>query len=341
MTKRNSTVSSAKKQVTNKNSLRGTRLTQEEFLQNMRKVHPNLDFSRAEYISTRKKVVVGCKEHGWFEKSPNKLSTQGCPTCSKLSKIKKKTVSFDEFVSRAEKVHEGKYTYCRDSYTGTGNDKGVRINCQKHGWYYQNVKSHLKGYGCTKCSGSAPIDFDRFVERATEVHKGKFKYPKQYICGGKDRVRVICPKHGEYEVLAQAHLNGSDCSECAHLKSFGFRRSSFIETCRKYKRNPVAYVIRIYGHGEKFYKIGITSIGLEKRFEYNLLEGYSYEKLYVIDGNPGFIYDLEKRLHSLLWSKKHKPKVLFQGYTECFTTIKPIEKLVKQLQNTEQLQLLA
>jgi len=57
--------------------------------------------------------------------------------------------------------------------------------------------------------------------------------------------------------------------------------------------------------------------------------------------SPSVIYDLEVKLHAFLENYRYKPVIKFKGYTECFTTIKPIERLLKRLSTTEQLQLLA
>ena len=68
---------------------------------------------------------------------------------------------------------------------------------------------------------------------------------------------------------------------------------------------------------------------------------YEYSVECVIDGEAGYIYDLEVKLHLLLKNKSYEPSIKFRGYTECFTTIKPITRLLKELSNTDQLQLIA
>lgn len=90
-----------------------------------------------------------------------------------------------------------------------------------------------------------------------------------------------------------------------------------------------------------FYKVGITSKTLKARFFNGAALPYRYDQLYLISGEGGFIYDAEKKLHAILSKNRYKPKKHFKGSTECFNTIEPIEKLLRGLQDTEQLQLLA
>ena len=68
---------------------------------------------------------------------------------------------------------------------------------------------------------------------------------------------------------------------------------------------------------------------------------YDYTTEYEIEGEAGYIYDLEVKLHLLLKNKSYEPSIKFRGYTECFTTIKLVERLLKELSNTGQLQLIA
>lgn len=55
-----------------------------------------------------------------------------------------------------------------------------------------------------------------FVERARAVHGHRYDYSKSNYQGSKTKIVIICPKHGEFQQLPNAHLGGpSGCPSCA------------------------------------------------------------------------------------------------------------------------------
>lgn len=60
-----------------------------------------------------------------------------------------KKLTTEQFVSRATKVHKGKYNYSLVNYTT--NKDPVIIICPVHGQFLQLPMNHLKGVGCKHC----------------------------------------------------------------------------------------------------------------------------------------------------------------------------------------------
>ena len=60
------------------------KLTTEEFIKRAQELHGDrYDYSKVEYVGSKTKVCIICKEHGEFSQSPQKhLSGQGCPVCA-------------------------------------------------------------------------------------------------------------------------------------------------------------------------------------------------------------------------------------------------------------------
>lgn len=54
-----------------------------------------------------------------------------------------------------------------------------------------------------------------FVEKAAQVHNGKYDYSQTDYVRSRDKVTIICPKHGSFEQLASSHLQGFGCPKCA------------------------------------------------------------------------------------------------------------------------------
>ena len=101
---------------------------------------------RVEYKSAHKKIVLTCKEHGEFYISHHNLmkSKKGCPKCS----FENISSSLEEFIVKANVVHKNAYTYGGDY---TNNKTEIKVECERHGIFFQRPDSHLNGHGCPKC----------------------------------------------------------------------------------------------------------------------------------------------------------------------------------------------
>lgn len=122
------------------------------FVEKACKVHRNkYDYSKVEYKNSKTKVCIICPEHGEFLQAPSKhLYGRGCPKCA----IEKRSVdikmNYDEFVKKANGIHENKYRYCFPEDLVNMHSK-VRIICPEHGEFVQLAYDHLSGHGCSKC----------------------------------------------------------------------------------------------------------------------------------------------------------------------------------------------
>lgn len=124
-------------------------LTKEEVIDLFRKVHgKKYDYSKFQLTKMNEKSCIICPEHGEFWQSPTKhLIGQGCPECGKFKN--KNNITFEEFVKRSNKVHDGKYQYPEQELTFV-HDK-VSIICPQHGEFKQNAYDHMNGHGCPVC----------------------------------------------------------------------------------------------------------------------------------------------------------------------------------------------
>lgn len=90
------------------------------------------------------------------------------------------------------------------------------------------------------------ISKENWIKKARAVHGDKYDYSKVEYKGWRERVTITCPKHGEFEQAADAHLSGRDCKKCADAGR-GDTRESFIEKAAsshgtRYDYSKVAYV---------------------------------------------------------------------------------------------------
>lgn len=335
MTKRDCTTQNkpnqVKKRVTNTKS----------FIAKARSTHgERYDYSKVVYVRNNKHVVITCKEHGDFLQTPNSHSNgQGCPACGNQAKGSSKLLTIDDFKARAKVIHKDRYCYSKVDYKNSSTH--VLILCKKHGEFLQKPSDHLSGRGCRKCTGLAKSNTPEFIEKARAIHGDRYDYSLVEYKTNKIKVKIVCREHGEFLQTPNSHLSGASCVKCKSAMN-GWNRSHFENYCDLNGGGlGLLYVIRCKKGNEVFYKIGITSRTMSLRFKDKITMPYHYTNIFMVRDRPNYIYNLETRLHHLLKNNRHTPSVRFAGDTECFTTIKPIEKLLKELSTTEQLQLLA
>ena len=120
----------------------------------------------------------------------------------------------EDFIVRAIKVHGNLYDYSLVNYVNY--DTNVRIICNEHGEFYQEVSNHLQGKGCRKCafniiSNKFTSNTTEFVKKAMVIHEGFFNYNKSVYIDAKTKIEIICPTHGSFWQKPNGHLNGNGC----------------------------------------------------------------------------------------------------------------------------------
>ena len=192
----------------------GKTLTNKKFISKAKKVHGNkYDYSKVIYISSRKKVIIICPKHGEFLQSPSEhLSGRECRKCSYENRNKTKK-SNEKFIEEAIVIHGDKYNYSLVDYKN--NRTKIIIICPIHGPFKQIPYHHLCGCDCIKCSGTYLYSEKEFIEKCIKKHNEKYNYSKVKYINNKNKIIIICKKHGEFEQNAHAHLSGQGCPKCA------------------------------------------------------------------------------------------------------------------------------
>ena len=125
--------------------------------------------------------------------------------------MRKRTLG--EFIYEARKVHGDKYDYSRVVYESSV--KKVCIICPEHGEFWQIADAHLRGAQCPKCYNlSRRSNAEKFIAKCKEVYGNLYDYSKVKYVHSKEKVCVICPKHGEFWVTPNSHMRGSRCPAC-------------------------------------------------------------------------------------------------------------------------------
>jgi hypothetical protein len=197
------------------------------------------DYSFVNYINAKTKVRIICPEHGEFEQIPdNHTRSHGCPNCGGSKKL-----TNDEFIIKAKEKHKNKYDYSLVEYMN--NLTKINIICPKHGEFKQRPSDHLN-YGCNKCgvelaSDKNSLTNDEFIIKAKEKHGDYYDYSSVIYISHKEKVEIICPKHGEFIQKVNGHLNGQGCPICKESKGERrirlFLKNNNINFIRQHKFN--------------------------------------------------------------------------------------------------------
>lgn len=198
------------------------RLTQQDIIESIRKVHGNkYDLSKVIYVNRRTKICVICPIHGeWHTLTEQLLRGQGCFTCGKNLSGFKKRISTAEFLERASNIHNNKYQYDLVEFKGIRSK--INVYCDFHKkWFRQMAYAHLEqGQGCPDCGIENQkikrrMSIEEFVVRANIIHDCKYDYSAALQFDNQNSlVTIICSKHGPKDVLVGNHLAGAGCNDC-------------------------------------------------------------------------------------------------------------------------------
>ena len=253
-------------------------ITKEKFIQQAKEIHGNkYDYNLVNYINTKTKVKIICPVHGEFMKSPNEhiSGKSGCPICSKKIQSEKKHILFkktkEKFIQQAKKIHGDKYDYNLVDYINT-NTK-VKIICPIHGEFTQTPKHHLDGSSCPECAKikrakSRLTDWDKVLKKIKNTHNDKYDYSKSIYKGLKNKIEIICSKHGSFWMTPVNHYNGKqDCPKCM-LQSISKQEKEIVEFIKSIYNGEIVQNDRKFLNGKEIdiyipeLKIGIEYDGL-------------------------------------------------------------------------------
>ncbi len=208
------------------NSIRGNlkadktrRKTASEFIKDAQAIHGDLyDYSKVKYITSHKKVLIIDPEYGEFWQTPSHhLDGQGHPLRGRASTIEKQRDTFEDFVNKARIVHGDLYDYSMVNYKNT-NTK-VLIVDPEYGEFWQTPNSHIQGNGNPKrgvesTRKAQTKTLEQFLHEIKLIHGGLYDYSKVEYTGALNKIRIICPKHGEFLQTPDSHRRGSGCPKC-------------------------------------------------------------------------------------------------------------------------------
>ena len=212
----------------------------EEWISEMKNIHPEYDYSVTEYINNRVAVKIKCVKHGIFSVMPKVFAKKDycCASCKKEKSIQQKYMQIYETLKASCPEYEF------DMSTYRNKKSKIKITCPEHGEFWQSVKTFLVNKTCPKCmyennAKKRRTTLDEFIRRGQDVHDNKYDYSKVHYVNNNTKVCIICPEHGEFWQTPVAHLRSKGCPKCSNV--YMRTQNEFIADAKKIHGNKYDY----------------------------------------------------------------------------------------------------
>jgi len=193
--------------------------TTDEFIQEAKDVHGDLyDYSKVEYTTNKNKVLIIDPEYGKFWQTPSHhLNKQGHPLRGRKHTSDKQRDTLREFIKKARAIHGDLYDYSKTEYNGTNNK--ILIVDPEYGEFWQLAGNHLSGQGhpnrgVESARKARTKTQKEFLYKAQLVHGDLYDYSKTKYTGARNKVTIICRKHGDFQQVTYSHTSGRGCPKC-------------------------------------------------------------------------------------------------------------------------------
>ena len=277
----------------------------EEYLERvykkLKEVNPTLKVYEDTFINKQSKITIECETHGVMEIEAMALERNklGCPKCGTGNMVKTNTTTFEELEQKAF----NKFGKTIKLYKNTYVNFTTKMTCECHIHGKFKVEPTLlinkSKVGCPKCARleggkKRGVPYETFLKKANKKFKGKFTYLEDTYKGSTSKMITVCPQHGTFEIIPSYHIRRMyGCKKCAIENS-----PSYKPTYKPYYDKPTTlYYIKLIKDNEEYFKLGITTTTLDKRFNRLPSEGLTYEILLTKTFEKGRkAYFLEQRL---------------------------------------------
>jgi hypothetical protein len=255
------------------NKAKNTVFTTEDFVSKAISIHKDkYDYSETKYVNKRTKVSILCKVHGIFEQLPSNHLSSGCGRCSRTAaggrrlgkKNSRRVTNTEEFIREAKLIHGDDFDYTNTVYKSAKDS--VFIKCHEHGTFSQTAHNHLTGFKCNQCatqnnSKLFSLGTGTFVVKAKEIHGAKYNYSLVNYKNANEKVTVICPDHGKFEIHANNHLKGISCKRCSDERKT-LTQKEFISNSVAIHGERYDYSFVDYINNDTLVKIGCQDHGV-------------------------------------------------------------------------------
>ena len=206
------------------------KLTTEECIKRFMHIHGNqYEYVLVCYRGLEKKVIIICRTHGPFWQTPAVHFSSHCPKCALERRSKEQQISKEEFIQRADLLHNFEFDYTDTIIDGVLNIASfLHKPCNKI--ISQQVRYHLEGYGCKSCYFLGKmLTKEEFETKANIVHNFEFDYTNTIIDGVANKSSYLHKPCGKIVTQTpNSHLEGRGCQYCLFMTKEEFETKANI-----------------------------------------------------------------------------------------------------------------
>jgi very-short-patch-repair endonuclease len=151
-----------------------------------------------------------------------------------------KRLTTEQFIEKANKIHNNKYDYSLVNYKNAHTT--IEIICPIHGIFPQLPCDHTTNKsGCSKCGRNEQIKkrkytTEKFIKKAQLIHGDKYDYSLVDYVNNNTNVLIICPIHGEFLQRPDNHYHGEGCFKCGKISMVNKQKIPFNELIEKFNK---------------------------------------------------------------------------------------------------------
>ena len=192
----------------------------EKFLEKVKNKFPNITVDESSYVDMKTPIRCTCKKHGKFTVIPSNMLLSdygGCMACynEKIDLLEVIRRTKESFIKNFGINCD--YDFSKSVYKGL--EEPIEVICPRHGsfWIRPSRLIYRKSI-CPECFK----EINRKKREEDFINKSKkifgdncFDYSKVHYETCNKKVTLICPKHGEFQIIPRNHLIGDGCPRCS------------------------------------------------------------------------------------------------------------------------------
>lgn len=208
----------------------------------------------------------------------------------KKKRKKKKSMSNEDYKKLCVQKHGN--TYILDDIEYVSMKEDVYPTCRKHGQFKICAYDFAHLRGCPHCGREnrkktqfkrkrRNMSFDEFKAIAEPLHNYKYEYVRDSFVNLKERMKMICPIHGEFKQPPSSHLNGHGCEKCGIIQrslTQTITTEDYINKCTKIHNGYYDYTPTKYKGCYNDVEVICPKHGLFSISAYSHLQGHGCKK---------------------------------------------------------------
>lgn len=143
----------------------------------------------------------------------------------------------EDFIKKVSKIHP-ELDFSDTKYVNS--KTSIKVVCPKHGEFTVSPNRIIKSeYKCSECKKEElfQIKKEETIRKMKEKHNGKYEYVSDTFNYVRNKMKIICPEHGEFWQSPYCHMKGQGCPKCAGTYSMNlneFKKTANIVHDNKY-----------------------------------------------------------------------------------------------------------